>query len=351
MAMVGSMTRGEIMGTPGTKFEYTDSEKYVSTDKKSAEEQMEDPIEEAIDYTELIKSRAFLGDTPFSVILEGLETQFDDYINLEDKTNYVDIFYSQLHKSYESVKSDASEDHPNEVIEVLDNIHQTFISSICNMLYERLTLTIIDVEGESFNPDDLEFVLRRVYEFFILGARDNFKVVIAASVLPNVIDIIDDSVYFLKVQELVWMHNPLITSFGPMEFLKYRNDSEIIEMFNNGKIAGNFLRKYSPKFYQNGDFLVEVINHITIIQQFRTDLIDSVNNFENSTVSDEIKATVTEATDNYLRFIRESVCEDPDDTNPAVYEENNDESDESEQRVYEWGPNYENEYEIGPYDD
>lgn len=347
MAMVGSMTRGEIMGTPGAKFEYTDSEKYVP----NSEEYVEDPVEEAIDYTELIKNRALLGDVPFNVILEGLESQFDDYINLEDKTNYVDIFYSQLHKSYEAVKSDASEDHPNEVIEVLDNIHQTFISSMCNMLNERLTLTIVDVENESSNPDDLEFVIRRVYEFFILGARDNFKVVITANVLPSVIDIIDDSIYFSKVQELVWMHNPLITSFGPMEFLKYRNDNEIVEMFNNGKIAGNFLRKYSPKFYNNGDFLVEVINHITIIQQFRTNLIDSVNDFENSTVSDEVKAVVNEATCNYLSLVRESVCQEADDTNPAVYEEDDDESDESRQRVYEWGPNYENEYEIGPYDD
>lgn len=322
MAMVGSITRGEVMGTPGTQIEWvTDNDK--STDHVR-------------DYTDLIKENAFIGDVPFDSIIDGLTTQFNDYIDMEDTTNYVDVFYDQLHASYDATK-DEDEEHSSEIIEILDGKLQVFIDKICDLFEQRLTLTFADVAGESVDHDDLEFLLRRMYEFFILGAKNNFKTVIAFDVLAKAGAIEDNNKYFSKVQELMFLYSPIITTIGPMEFLRYRNDTEVIEMFENGKVVGNFLRKYSPKFYQNEEFLVEVINHVTMVQHFKTDLINSTEGFDASTVSQPVKEAANTAIKNYLEMVREPVCEEDDGS--------------GEPAVYDYGPNYENEYEVGPYKD
>lgn len=290
MAMVGSITRGEVMGTPGTQIQWTDSEQHTDSN-------------EEVDYLAIITNNAFQGDIPYETIIEGLEAQFIDYINIEDKTNFVDIFYDQLHASFEIVYSNDEEEHPAELIEALNNLQDDFINKIAELFEQRLTVTFIDLDNNNLDYNDVEFVLRRSYEFFILGARDNFKTVISSYIFPKVKDIVDDKEYFKMVRELVSSFNPLITSFGPIEFLQYRGEKEILEMYENGKIVGNFLRKYSPKLYDNEEYECEIINHITSIQAFSKDL------------------------------------------NQSIYDS------EPEERVYEYGENYEYEYEIGPYVD
>lgn len=317
MAMVGSITRGEVMGTPGTKIDWqtedTKAEGVGSNTEPASQEE-----ERVGDYTEIIKDSAFLGDTPIEAIIDGLTTQFNDYINIDDKTNYLDVYYTQMHNSREAVRTNVDETHPAEIMEALDDIQSRFITKICDLFKERLTISFMDIESESTDYDDLEFVLRRMYEFFILGARNNFKTVIASDVLPKISGIKDDREYFNRVQELVASYSPLILSMGPMDFLNYRHDTEIVEMFENGKVVGNFLRKYSPKFYQNEEFMVEVINHITMIDQFKTDLVESVSEFDKSNVSPNVKTLVEKTTKDYLAMIREPVCEMDGDGSPAV---------------------------------
>lgn len=226
----------------------------------------------AVDYSELIEKEAFLGETPFNAIIEGLEEQFNDYIKLEDETNYVDVFYTQLHASYDAVRGDDGEEHPVELTEALDKIHQSFIDFMTTKFELRLALTIMDLESEDYNRDDVEFEIRRLYEFFILGAKQNFTVVITADAIkrlgnPNA----DDDDYFRRVNELLPQYSPLFTTLGPMEFLRLRGDQEMVELFDNNRVTGNFLKKYSPKFYANPDFEVDVVNSITIAQNFRQD--------------------------------------------------------------------------------
>lgn len=316
--MVGSLTKGEVMGTPGTKIEWTTKstgkEPQLANDKndKVLEEDSGDTV---VDFSEMLGDTIFLGEFPFDAITEGIEEQFEDYINLEDKNNYMDIFYNQLYSSYEAVRADDSEEHPTEIIEALDKIHEDFIDKVVELFDKRLTIHFPSIEAATAgSSNDTEFILRRTYEFFILGAKDNFKTVITADIIPRVKDIVNDNEYFRTVNELMEMYSPLITNIQPEQFLKYRNDIEMIELFENNQISGNFLRKYSPKFYQNDDFMVEVINHITMIQQFKMDLLESTESFNNSDISEETKTM-------------------------------------AEQRVYEYGEDYEYEYEIGPYVD
>jgi hypothetical protein len=222
----------------------------------------------AVSFSELIRERAFLGEVPSEPIFDGIRRQFEDYINLEDQTNYVDVFYTQLALSYDRVNSDDSEEYPNEIREALDKLHQQFVDLMQEQLQMRLTLGLFDLESGVVHREDLEFILRRLYEFFILGAKHNFKTVIAADVLRNIGEVTEDD-FIPQIGELMEAYNPLIGSIDPMEFLQLRGDEEIFELFDNGRVNGNFLRKYTPKLYQNDEFTVEIINHITMLYRFK----------------------------------------------------------------------------------
>ena len=80
--------------------------------------------DDAVDlsFQDVMYERCFIGDTPFKTILESLENQFNDYINLDDKTNYVDLFYDQMKQSYEQIQ-DVGIDI-DEYKEILDKILQ-----------------------------------------------------------------------------------------------------------------------------------------------------------------------------------------------------------------------------------
>lgn len=238
---------------------------------------VDDPINESestIQYTHLIEEHAFLGIYPFAVILEGIQKQFEDYINMDDTTNYVDIFFTQLRDSYHAVESNDSEEHPMEIREVLDRLYKQFITTISDLFNIRLTITMMHVEEENIDDSDLEFIIRRLYEFFILSAKNNFKVVITTDVMSIIKDIgDDDKEYFKTLQGAMDRYSPLLTTITPTQFLQYRGDQEVYELFESGIVTGNFLRKYTPKLYQNDEFQVELINYITMVHQFKKDVI------------------------------------------------------------------------------
>lgn len=241
------------------------------------EDDYEDDYEdEIIDYTDMIKENAFVGDIPFNTILEGITEQFSDYINLEDKNNYVDIFYDQWNMSMKIVESDDEEDHPQEIKEALENIKNEFIDKIHELFKQRLTITILAVDDESTpDVDELELVIRELYEFFILNARNNFKNAITISInlrlsIDNVInEDTSDKEFFNKVNMLLDNYSPLVTCMTPRNFLEYNQRDDIIELFDEGQVSGNFLRKYTAKLYQNEEYKVELINHILMSQMFK----------------------------------------------------------------------------------
>jgi hypothetical protein len=255
----------------------------VLDNKKFAESIMKDIEESPLNdqsfadipatYEDTVRNNAFVGPVSFDSIIEGLENQFNDYIDIDDNFNYVDIFYNQLHKSYE-VLNDDTETFKEEIIAVIDEYHQKFIIKIAELFNTRLTLTIIDIEDEISDLNSLEFIIRRLYEFFILGAKNNFKVVIANDIKKRIGAPIQDHREYLKVLKAMMIdYSPLITTIPPMDFLKYRGDEEIIQLFEDGKVVGNFLRKYSPKLYKNEEYEVELIIYITMLQQIKEEVL------------------------------------------------------------------------------
>ena len=225
-----------------------------------------------IDYSSLIQDNVFIGEYPLQIIIEGITSQFEDYIDMDDNTNYVDAFYTQLEESYQAMNNE-EEEHPDEIMEALDNIYQIFIDKITELFEQRLTLTIPSIESGDSDREDAEFIIRRLYEFFILGAKTNFKSVIASDILSKAnLNIENDTEYYRTLRELLSNYSPIITAIGPMEFLKYRGDEDIRALFDDGKVAGNFLRKYSPKLYSHIEYEVELISYITMMQQVKGEL-------------------------------------------------------------------------------
>lgn len=229
--------------------------------------------DQTIDYTDMIAESAFIGDIPYDTIKEVITEQFNDYINMDDETNYVDLFYEQLYTSYEKVRSDDSEEHPMEIIDALDKIKEDFIEMMTDLFDQRLTIHL-SIDDKLTSDDDIEYVIRRLYEFFILDAKNNFKVVIAKDMIPKLKNIEDDREYFNKVRSELSNYSPLIICMGADKFLSYKGDEEVQEIFNDGKATGNFLRKYSAKLYQNEEFEVEIINYITLLNDFRKEITD-----------------------------------------------------------------------------
>lgn len=209
---------------------------------------------------------AFRGKYPLSTIYDGIETQFNDYINIEDKVNYVDRFYDQLSFSYQDVLDEFNNDL---LIEALNNIRDEFVSFMNNLFNKRFTICIRSIESEDYNQEEIEFIFRKLYEVFVLNARKNFVKVISQDIHskmnPN---IMNDDKYFSFIETMLESYSPLILEIGPMEFLRYVDDNEVFELFNSNKVNGNFLRKYSPKLYQNEDLKVEIINEITLQNVF-----------------------------------------------------------------------------------
>lgn len=240
--------------------------------QEAAIARMEDEIEdasgnsladEAVSYTGYIQEDAFVGEYPFDVIIEGIRNQFANYIATEDRTDYVDIFYNQLRNSYNLVEE---EDFPDDVRDALDSYLDQFLAVIQELFSAKLTLTLRDLDGETQDRDAAEEVIRKLYEFFILKARENFKVAITKHCYKEIDPNLEDRLFYSRIREVLNNYSPVILVMGPLEFLRNCNNAdEIYEMIDSGRVSGNFLRKYSPRLYQNEEYECEIIAYITSV--------------------------------------------------------------------------------------
>lgn len=245
--------------------------------------------DEPMDYSQLMTNETFIGDTPYDVIKEGITNQFNDYVAVEDRTNYVDKFYSQLHESYNALDDD-EEFHVEEKQEILDKIHDEFIQFMYDEFNQRLSLSLMDIENEEHDVNDIEYSIKILYEFFVINARKNFLNAISRHIRSRLTTVIeDDRQYYNTVRNLLTEYSPIIIAngLGPMEFIAYckledddQLPSDVISLFNNSRVNGNFLRRYSPKLYQNEDLEVDIINKITLADALRRDLTDGGSNAE-----------------------------------------------------------------------
>ena len=228
--------------------------------------------EENLNIDSFTEEDVFLGKYPLDVILESIENQFNDYINNDDKVDYVDIFYDQYDNSKKELTLDGNEHMISEKLEILEDMKERFVSKMYNLFDLRLAISIIGVDDETTEEDEIELTIRKLYEFFILNAQNNFKLVFR-HICENAGNITDDDQFFREVNRLIDEQSPLL-KISSDDFFKYCNEDEIIELYKNSMITGNFLTKYSPKLYKNEEFRVELISYITMVQQFKEDILN-----------------------------------------------------------------------------
>lgn len=248
------------------KANVADEESYINDQSQS-----DDPNV----YGEIAEEEYFLGEYPYSVLVENITSQFSNYISTDDRTNYVELFYEQLHAS-ELVLQDEEEEHPDEVRELLQRILDNFNSTMFSLFRQRLTLTIVDFEDGSIEPAELEVTIRLLYEYFILQAKDNFRNVISkdiASKLP--IDLSDDE-FYKQAEDMIPGYSPIMYAVGPQEFRRLSNATEDLNnLFDSNKVVGNFLRRYSPRLFENEDFQVDILAHVAVVHGVKGDFINA----------------------------------------------------------------------------
>ena len=227
---------------------------------------MADNENEIVSQVEILMEESFVGKYGHNELLDHIYEQFTNYMNVEDHHNYVSIFYTQFKKSLIVTWDEdiAYTDAPQRR-ECLQLIYDRFTQTLIGLISSKLEISIKGFDENTITSDDLEFIITRIYEYFILNARRNFKVAISHHVnsLIKVMRTPDDN-YFNTVQEMVETnYNPTITAIAPLEFLRFTGNKELVEMFENHLVVGNFLIRYTPRLYNNPEFTVELINYIT----------------------------------------------------------------------------------------
>ena len=59
-------------------------------------------------------------------------------------------------------------------------------------------------------------------------------------------------------------YSPLVLTLTPLEFIQLAEDEDLLELFNDSKVVGNFLKKFSPRLYANEEFQIDLVNDIII---------------------------------------------------------------------------------------
>lgn len=220
--------------------------------------------DQPIDYTELIAEDVFVGEYPFDTILEGITEQFSSYMSTEDRTDYVDIFYRQYAESITLI-NDPEEEHPSEKTDALHKIVETFTNHMKNLFEERLALVIMVMEEETTDENEIEMVIRELYDYFILQAPETFHRVMVKEITYRMKeDNVQENELDTYINNALEGYSPLVLTLTPMEFINYSDSPDIYELFDDAKVVGNFLKKFSPRLYANPDYEVSLINDIII---------------------------------------------------------------------------------------
>ena len=230
--------------------------------------------QEYLQRMDVAKENAFRGDYPLEDIFEGLTNQFSNYIQLDasDRTNYVEIFFKQLKESMDEIIEEDG-DLLEEQIEYLDIVYNYFVDLISTLFQRRLCISLNFLETNPYDSSTYD-MLSILYKFFILDARKNFKTyfteraLIAMKVgnpdqtnlVAAVYDILDDMDHTLIVDGMV------------EEFIQRVTDKSTADTvygyFEENIISGNFLIRYSPRFYQNTDLLADIADDVITMYQY-----------------------------------------------------------------------------------
>ena len=129
-------------------------------------------------YNFLLEDTVFFCDYPLLDLEQRIEEQFTNLIDMEDDTNFFQIALNGFKYSLEVIEVEFDE-YTLERREILRNKYQQFINFMVDLIERKLTISIPDYETALLSRQEVEFLIEKIYHFFVLKGRKNFKKVIA----------------------------------------------------------------------------------------------------------------------------------------------------------------------------
>ena len=242
---------------------------------------MEETISE---YNLMTRKRAWLGEYTLDALKELLDGQFSDYIGVDDRNNYVAIFYEQVDISRRGVYD---EEDRTELNEAIDNILEEFVAFIMNRFNARFNVHATDYESGNFTYAEIRPVIEMLYEFFITNGRRNFIDYFTREI-PETMKMMnaDPSRAYDEAEEILDLDIPYIRSSDVLGFLKKIGDTDILEMYESNDLTGNFLTKYSPHFDRHEDLRQTILTNAAVAYQL-TSLMERKNHGETNETTDD----------------------------------------------------------------
>lgn len=225
---------------------------------------MEETISE---YNQMTRERAWLGEYTVEALIELLDGQFSDYIGVDDRNNYVAIFYEQVDTSRRGVYEEEGKVELNEAI---DNIVEEFVAFIMNRFNIRFNVHVTDYESGNFTYAEIRPVIEMLYEFFVINAKRNFIDYFTREI-PETMVLMragKDDVY-KTAEELLELDTPYIRTTDVLGFLRRVGESDLLAMYNSNDLTGNFLAKYSPHLHRHEDLKATILTNASIAYQVK----------------------------------------------------------------------------------
>lgn len=220
-------------------------------------------------YNYLLEDTVLFCDYPLLDLEKRIEEQFTNLIDMEDDSNYFQIAMEAFQYSFEVINVEFDE-YTVERKEILRNKYFQFMNFMVDLIDRKLTIGIPDYETGILSRQEIEYIIDKIYRFFILNARKNFKKVITFDLSHHLKQYENNPTEYLeKAQELIQNYYAIITTIDCETFLKILKETEIFDLYESGIINGNFLRLYSARLYRHPDFVVEILNQLMINLYFK----------------------------------------------------------------------------------
>lgn len=214
-------------------------------------------LEEDYDASDL-DGEIFLSEAPLSLLMQAIETQFEDPIEFRRK-DYVQSFIAK----YDFCREQQTEDYKEE----LDEYYIEFVQFMENIFSQYFGISFPELDD--MNDEDALELLHLTYRFFIKGMKKNFIRVIEGylnehkadivSVLPDRKDVttanfknrVDDPDDLRILANLdVTIREVLTSEIDVEDFLRYVSDGDYMEaefvsdQYDAFLIVGNFVPQY-----------------------------------------------------------------------------------------------------------
>ena len=227
-----------------------------------------DSTDEVLEFDEVMKDTVF--NSPFTPdeLKQLILNQFDNYISLFDTINYFQEFLIAYKVSREIIDLEMDE-YIQERSDALEDIYNDFICFMIELILTHLSISIPAFESGTMAKSDIEYLIDEIYKTFILEGRNNLSKIIAVDVIKQLKRTKNPDEATQLAKEIIDDYADKITSISIDDFLIEIGKDNLLDLYEDGIIAGNFFRRFSPHFEQNEDLRAEILNRIILLLYYK----------------------------------------------------------------------------------